>query len=150
MPPKLSHDIKQEAVILAAKGLKPDEITVNLNISVSTVRRVDTRVRKHGDVEGGKLGRGGHEILFEEDHPLDCSPAGAAPFLRPRYCRPALGIQNPLPANGIFLAGRVPELHPVARVRGEVLLDESADFLAEGAFFLGEAKIHWMCPPTGG
>jgi len=32
MPSKIPRDIKQEAVILAAKGLKPDEIAVNLNI----------------------------------------------------------------------------------------------------------------------
>ena len=69
MPPKIPRDIKQEAVILAAKGLKPDEIAVNLNISVSTVRRVDARVRKHGDVEGGygKSGPKGKMDHFMEE-----------------------------------------------------------------------------------
>jgi hypothetical protein len=53
--------------------------------------------------------------------------------------RPALGIEDSLPADLILLAGRMAQLHAVAGVRGQVLADKGADFLAEGAFLRGEA-----------
>ena len=96
-----------------------------------------------------QLRRGRHEVLFQEDHLLDRGPAGAAPFLRPGQRRPALGIEDALPAHGVFLARRMAKLHPVTGVGGQVFVDESADFLAEGELFRGEAKIHGLVPPTG-
>jgi transposase len=53
MPSSIPRAVKQESVILGTQGIKPQDIAITLNISVDTVRRVATRVRKYGDVEGG-------------------------------------------------------------------------------------------------
>lgn len=69
MPPKLPRHVKQQSIILGAQGVKPKEIAIALDISVSTVRRADQRVRKYGDVEGGykKSGPKGKMDHFMEE-----------------------------------------------------------------------------------
>jgi transposase len=54
MTEKVPRSIKHESIILGAQGLKQNDIAVKLEISVSTVKRIKRKMRKHGDVEGGQ------------------------------------------------------------------------------------------------
>jgi transposase-like protein len=51
MPPKISRDVKLDAVEMRAKGEKMDDVTDALGCSSSTVRRARRYLRQHGDVE---------------------------------------------------------------------------------------------------
>ena len=104
----------------------------------------------HRDVERGQLRRRRHLVFFQKDHLLDRGPAGSAPFLRPGQARPAFGVENTLPAHGVFLAGAVAEFHLGVDVGGQVLADERAHLLTERDLFRCEAQIHgWLLLLTG-
>jgi transposase len=54
MPDPIPRSIKHDAMIMVADGHKADDIAITLNISISTVKRAKSKLKKHGDVEGGK------------------------------------------------------------------------------------------------
>jgi len=51
MPPKISRDVKLDAVEMRVQGKKMAEVEASLGCSSSTIRRARQNVRKHGDVE---------------------------------------------------------------------------------------------------
>ena len=53
MPPKVSRDIKYQAIIMSAEGHSPGYIAHSLGVSESTVKRAKKRSTEHGDIEGG-------------------------------------------------------------------------------------------------
>jgi transposase len=54
MPETISRDIKHEALIMIAHGIKIDQAAENLGISERTIWRAIRREQKYGDIEGGK------------------------------------------------------------------------------------------------
>ena len=51
MPPKISRDVKLDALDLIAKGKKQAEVVASLGCSDSTIRRARRNLHEHGDVE---------------------------------------------------------------------------------------------------
>ena len=54
MPDPIPRSIKHDAIIMSAGGRKAADIAITLNVSLSTVTRAKSKLKKHGDVEGGK------------------------------------------------------------------------------------------------
>lgn len=52
MPPKVSRDIKHQALIMGAEGHSQPYIAHSLGISESTVKRAKKKSAEHGDIEG--------------------------------------------------------------------------------------------------
>ena len=50
----IPRSIKHDAIIMAADGHSNHDIAITLNISISMVKRAKSKLKKHGDVEGGK------------------------------------------------------------------------------------------------
>ena len=70
-------------------------------------------------------GAGASLVLLEEDHALDRRPAGTAIFLGPVEGSPAAPVEDPLPADRIFLARRIAEPHPLADLVRQIVADKS-------------------------
>ena len=54
MPDPISRSVKHDAIIMTAGGHKAADIAITLNVSLSTVKRAKGKLKKYGDVEGGK------------------------------------------------------------------------------------------------
>jgi len=72
MPPKISRDVKLDAVEMRVKGKKMDEVTDALGCSASTVRRARQNVRQHGDVERKPKKSGPKSKLTPEMEDIFC------------------------------------------------------------------------------
>ena len=51
---KVSSDVKLDAVIMNAKGVKQTQIAASLGISTSTIKRAKAKLGKHGGIEAGR------------------------------------------------------------------------------------------------
>jgi len=60
---KISRHLKQEAIIMNAKGVKQADIAASLHISESTIRRAKAKQRKYGDIDAGQQKRGRKQAL---------------------------------------------------------------------------------------
>lgn len=54
MPEKISRRVKHKALVLTAKGKKQKEVAASLGISARIIRRARSKMRRHGDIEGGR------------------------------------------------------------------------------------------------
>ena len=60
---KAPSDIKLEAVIMNAKGVKQTKIAASLGISTSTIKFAKAKLAKHGDIEAGGQKRGPKPLM---------------------------------------------------------------------------------------
>jgi transposase len=58
MPLKLDRQVKNDALIMDAAGVKQADIAVTLNVSIRTITRAKNKLKKYGDIEGGVQKRG--------------------------------------------------------------------------------------------
>jgi CRP-like cAMP-binding protein len=54
MPEKISRAVKHKALALTAKGKKQSEVAASLGICGRTIGRARSKLRRHGDIEGGR------------------------------------------------------------------------------------------------
>ena len=54
MPDPIPRSVKHDAITMTAAGHKAADIAITLNISLSAVKRAKSKLKEHGDVEGGK------------------------------------------------------------------------------------------------
>ena len=54
MPEKVARAVKHDALNMAAKGTKQEDIADSLGICSRTIRRARSKLHKYGDIEGGK------------------------------------------------------------------------------------------------
>jgi transposase-like protein len=72
MPPKISRDVKLDAVEMRAKGKTTAEIKDALGCSSSTIHRAKQNLRKHGDVEPKQKKSGPKSKLTPEMENVYC------------------------------------------------------------------------------
>jgi transposase len=63
MPPKIKRELKQDAIMMDAQGVKQSDIAQTLGFSVRTVQRTKQKLKKTGDIEGGVKKRGPKKIM---------------------------------------------------------------------------------------
>jgi len=105
--------------------------------------------RTHARAEGRQHRRAGQAELFVVDVALRDVPAGAAPFHRPVRHRPALGGQDPVPAEMVVLAQVAVAGDLVTDVGRQVRGQPAAHLVAEGQFLGRIVQVHvcsrWVC-----
>jgi transposase len=60
---KISRDVKMDALIMTAKGVKPQQVAQALGISESTIYRSKAKMTKYGDIEAGQQKPGPKNLL---------------------------------------------------------------------------------------
>jgi len=58
MPPKVSRDVKHKALNMMAQGQTEVNVAEYLDISDRTIHRARSKLRDHGDIEGGARQKG--------------------------------------------------------------------------------------------
>ena len=61
---KVSSDIKRDAIIMNAKGVKQTQIAASLGISTSTIKRAKAKLAKHGDIEAWRQKPGPKPLML--------------------------------------------------------------------------------------
>lgn len=51
---KITREVKHDALIMTAKGANQVDVAESLGISDRTIRRAKSKLRRYGDIEGGK------------------------------------------------------------------------------------------------
>jgi len=103
----------------------------------------------HGHAEGHEARRPGVGALHVEEVLLHRRPAGAAELLRPADPRPALGMQDLVPAHDLLPLEATPGEHLVPDRSGQARIDEGAHLAAERLLLGGEIEIHGLVPRCG-
>src|SRR5262249_31291373 len=100
--------------------------------------------RHHHEAERNHARRAGFADLVVEDVALERRPAGPAVFLGPARRHPAFLVEDLLPARVVVLAEVKALLDLVLDVGRELVADEGAHLLAEGAQLGRKIEIHAM------
>ena len=97
---------------------------------------------EHAQTEGHDARRVGQGAFLVEDMALHGIPARAAIFDRPGHGQPAAALQRRVPALKIGLAEFFAIANLGRQLFGQIVLEKTADFCAEGLFLWREVEIH--------
>src|SRR5260370_39017430 len=103
---------------------------------------VDRHGPGHREFEWVALGRRRGLDFLDEDRALHRRPARPAIWLGPAISRPALLVQDALPADDVGFGDGMAEPQPVADILGQAIADKAAHLIAKRQLVVAEAKIH--------